>query len=217
MGAMVYSSKFGDVEIRYVALNSELYVSRSDLIEAVRACCTDYVKPVAGMLVDKYMDMFTDSYDSKCAKLSESSIGPVIHFHAAGNLLDTMSDFNYTEDDELIESGRRIRSLFLWLADSSYNASSYFGMTIYDTLGSVSNRLDRYSPPFVVRVIHDGVWIGECDDLGLVTEANSYDELTDRVWEIAPELYAENGLGDSTDGIRIKFIQEQSSESRMAL
>ncbi len=217
MGAAVYRAKFGDVEIRYVALNHELYVSRSDLIEAVRACCTDYVKPVANRLVDKYMEMFADSYDSKCAKLSESSIGPVIHFHAAGNLLDTMSDFNYTDDNELIESGRRIRALFLWLADSSYNASSYFGMTILDTLGSVSNRLDRHSPPFVVRVIHDGVWIGECDDLGLVTEANSYDELTNRVWEIAPELYAENGLGNSTDGMRIKFVQEQSSDSRMAL
>lgn len=217
MGIAAYSAKFGDRELRFVTLSRELYVSRNDLIEAVRDCCTDYVKPVASTLVEKYMDMFTDSHDSKCAILSDSSIGPVIHFHAAGNLLDTMSDFNDTGNDELIESGRRINTLFLWFSDASYNANNYFGMTIFDTLGSVKNRLDRYSPPFVVTVTHDGMWVAECDDLGLVTEAESYDELTNRVWEIAPELYEDNGLGKASDGIRIQFIQEQSSDPRVAL
>ncbi|WP_448511518.1 DUF1902 domain-containing protein [Photorhabdus laumondii] len=32
---------------------------------------------------------------------------------------------------------------------------------------------------FVVKITHDDVWIAECDELGLVTEAKSYDELTD--------------------------------------
>lgn len=217
MGIAAYSIKFGDRELRFVALGRELYVSRYDLIEAIRDCCTDHVKPVASRLVEGYMDMFTDSYDSKCAILSDSSIGPVIHFHAAGNLLNTMSDFNDTGNDELIESGRRINTLFFWFSDASYDASGYFGMTILDTLGSVKNRLDRYCPPFIVTVTHDGVWIAECDDLGLVTEANSYDELTHRVWQVAPELYVENGLGEASDSIRIQFVQEQSSDPRVAL
>ncbi|TDB57252.1 DUF1902 domain-containing protein [Photorhabdus khanii] len=70
---------------------------------------------------------------------------------------------------------------------------------------------------FVVKVTHDDVWIAECDELGLVTEAKSYDELTERVWEIAPELYELNGLGNYPDGMRISFVQEQSYDSRIAL
>ena len=42
---------------------------------------------------------------------------------------------------------------------------------------------------FVIDVsVCNGVWTAECDDLGLVTEAASYDELTERAGAIAPEL-----------------------------
>ncbi|WP_256125185.1 DUF1902 domain-containing protein [Photorhabdus luminescens] len=51
---------------------------------------------------------------------------------------------------------------------------------------------------FVVKVTHDDMWIAECDELGLVTEAKTYDELTERVWEIVPELY-EMDLGSNLD------------------
>ncbi|MDE1473348.1 DUF1902 domain-containing protein [Xenorhabdus bovienii] len=82
-------------------------------------------------------------------------------------------------------------------------------------LNSVSKRLDRLNDFFVVNVIHDGdVWVAECDELGLVTEAKTYDELTEQVWEITSELY--ELVGDS-EYIRIKFVQEQSSDSRIAL
>ncbi|MCW7764329.1 DUF1902 domain-containing protein [Photorhabdus luminescens] len=69
---------------------------------------------------------------------------------------------------------------------------------------------------FVVNVIHDDMWIAECDELGLVTEAKTYDELTERVWEIAPELYEMN-LDGNPDGMKISFVQEQSYDSRIAL
>lgn len=80
-------------------------------------------------------------------------------------------------------------------------------------MGVVITRLEA----FVVNVIHDDMWIAECDELGLVTEAKTYDELTEKVWEIAPELYEINGMGDQSEVIRLKFIQEQSSDSRVAL
>lgn len=48
---------------------------------------------------------------------------------------------------------------------------------------------------FAVEVTHaDGMWIAECDALGLVTEAKTYGELTARAWEIAPELAELNGF-----------------------
>ncbi|AOM40160.1 DUF1902 domain-containing protein [Xenorhabdus hominickii] len=71
-------------------------------------------------------------------------------------------------------------------------------------MGVVITRLEA----FVVNVIHADMWIAECDELGLVTEAKTYDELTEKVWEIAPELYEINGLGDHSEVIRIKFVQE---------
>ncbi|MEX0445536.1 DUF1902 domain-containing protein [Xenorhabdus sp. SGI246] len=80
-------------------------------------------------------------------------------------------------------------------------------------MGVVITRIEA----FVVNVIHDDMWIAECDELGLVTEAKNYDELIEKVWEIAPELYEINGLGDQSEVIRLKFVQEQSSDSRVVL
>ncbi|MCS3431622.1 DUF1902 domain-containing protein [Klebsiella sp. BIGb0407] len=77
-----------------------------------------------------------------------------------------------------------------------------------------------FSRPFEVNIHHDheeNVWVAECDALGLVTEAGTYEELTERVWEIVPELYEINGLGDNPDGIRLSFNQAQSYSDRMVL
>ncbi|EIY5102168.1 DUF1902 domain-containing protein [Klebsiella variicola] len=77
-----------------------------------------------------------------------------------------------------------------------------------------------FSRPFDVNVCHDhedNVWVAQCDALGLVTEAVTYEELTERVWEIAPELYIMNGLGSNPARISLSFNQEQSYSDRIAL
>lgn len=77
-----------------------------------------------------------------------------------------------------------------------------------------------FSRPFDVKVCHDhdeNVWVAECDALGLVTEASTYEELTERVWAIAPELYEMNGFGRNLARIRLSFTQEQSYSDRVAL
>jgi len=77
-----------------------------------------------------------------------------------------------------------------------------------------------FSRPFDVNVCHDHedkVWVAQCDALGLVTEAATYEELTERVWEIAPELYVMNGLGSNPARISLSFNQEQSYSDRIAL
>lgn len=58
--------------------------------------------------------------------------------------------------------------------------------------------------------VHDGIWTAECDALGLVTEADSYDKLIDLAWEIAPELAELNDVGVDAGSIRLRFTQEQS-------
>ncbi len=78
----------------------------------------------------------------------------------------------------------------------------------------------KFSQPFNVEVCHDheeNVWVAQCDDLGLVTEADTYEELTQRVWEVAPELYEMNGFTGNPARIRLSFTQEQSYQDRIAL
>jgi len=65
------------------------------------------------------------------------------------------------------------------------------------------------NPAFIVNVsVCDGIWTAECDALGLVTEADSYDALTDRAWEIAPELAELNAVGVEPENIRLLFCHE---------
>ncbi|EKK5564431.1 DUF1902 domain-containing protein [Enterobacter hormaechei] len=65
-----------------------------------------------------------------------------------------------------------------------------------------------FSRPFDVNVCHDhedNEWVAQCDAPGLVTEARTYEELTDRVCEIAPELYVMNGLGSNPAHLSLSF------------
>ena len=72
------------------------------------------------------------------------------------------------------------------------------------------------SPYYQVDVsCSNGVWTAVCDKLGLVTEADKYEDLIDRAWDIAEELYVENGLGSDTDALRLSFIHAQDSRYRM--
>lgn len=53
--------------------------------------------------------------------------------------------------------------------------------------------------------VYKGIWAAECDLLGLVTEADSYEELTERALEIAPELAELNNVGTESEIIRLRF------------
>jgi haemophilus-specific protein, uncharacterized len=46
--------------------------------------------------------------------------------------------------------------------------------------------------------------------LHLVTEGRTYEELQQRVWEIAPEMHELQGYGSESDNIRLAFIQTES-------
>jgi len=50
------------------------------------------------------------------------------------------------------------------------------------------------------------MWVAVCDGLCLVTEADSFEALVARVWEIAPEMAQENGLSIAPDALRLRFI-----------
>ncbi|MBT8419558.1 MAG: DUF1902 domain-containing protein [Gammaproteobacteria bacterium] len=49
------------------------------------------------------------------------------------------------------------------------------------------------------------MWLAECDQLGLVTEADDYATLENRARQIAPELAEMNGLFVPGQSIRLEF------------
>lgn len=63
---------------------------------------------------------------------------------------------------------------------------------------------------FIITVsVYGGIWTAECEALGLVTEAESYNELIERTWAITPELGELNLIGIDVDAIRLVFAHEQ--------
>ena len=65
---------------------------------------------------------------------------------------------------------------------------------------------------FTIEVMEDqGVWTAVCDAIGLVTEADSYEALTQRVWEIAPELADLNGYSVQPDSLILRFEHIETS------
>lgn len=73
---------------------------------------------------------------------------------------------------------------------------------------------------FTVNVSHDsesGMWVAVCDEIGLATESETYEGLTERVWEIAPEIAIENGFEIDTETLRISFQQIQTARERVSL
>jgi hypothetical protein len=77
------------------------------------------------------------------------------------------------------------------------------------------------SPPYVAEVIFDpecGMWVATCEELSVTTEAASYEALTARVWEIAPEVAEMNGLTfDANTRIQFRHVEDASSHQRTAM
>lgn len=66
--------------------------------------------------------------------------------------------------------------------------------------------IHQHDHSFVVNVATaEGIWFARCEALGLVAEADSYDELIERVWQVLPELAAANE--QHPDDIRLHFSQ----------
>jgi hypothetical protein len=66
---------------------------------------------------------------------------------------------------------------------------------------------ENLNSAFTVTVsVCDRIWTAECDALGLVTEAESYEELIERARQIAPELAELNNFGNGA--VRLRFLYE---------
>lgn len=214
----IYIASFGNIDIRFVNVDDDVFVSQGDFIRAMESCLTDDMKHIAGLFITGGVKIVGDTSDSRSAILGDSVIGPAIHFHAVGNILTSLVDMKNESNPSLRESCYRMNSLLQWYTIALSEADKYFGRNVADLLSSVKRRLDRLNSPFTVNVIHDGdVWVATCDELGLVTEAPDYESLTQRVWDVAGDMLDENDIDQDLECLRLYFVQEQVSDDRMAL
>lgn len=212
----VFTSNFGTLPLRFTLKGGELFVSKSDLTKIFYEFYpSDYRYIVEELMNKGITQIIGDKSDVVSVVIGESKIGAAIHFHAVGNLLHAYSELIDVDHEILRNSAFQISAFTTWYTGTLLKANNYFGITIEDTLMSVKKRLDRINPPYVVEVMYDvedniPAWIGTCDKLHLVTEGRTYEELQQRVWEIAPEMHELQGYGSESDNIRLAFIQTES-------
>lgn len=215
----IYTASFGSLPVRFVLKNEDLFVSKIDLYAAITECFTERIRALGVEFIDKGLCLLGDSADRAPGILGDSEIGPAIHFHAAGALLGSLSDLIDVDSDDLRESSFRVNTLWAWYSESIITAVQFFGRTAMDMLSSVKNRLDRINPAILVHVTQgDGMYTAECDSLHLVTEAYTFEELTERVWELAPDMIEANDLSIDPGSLRLRFeLFQDSAISKYAL
>jgi hypothetical protein len=211
MSQAIYTAHFGDFPVRFVCKEGTVYVSRDDFLAAMRDCYVATIREFAERFIDDGIGVFGVGTDKTAAVINKDTIGQVIHFNAIGNLLDSIRCLCFMPDNALTSSGLRetafrINALYKWYIFTMPKVDDFFGITVDDMLHSVAQRLDVMNPPLIVNVtLSNGFYTAVCDALHLVTEAQTIDELRDRVWELAPELVELNNLPIDADSMRLHF------------
>jgi hypothetical protein len=211
---------FGGVPVRFVYLvdREALFVSKDDLNAAVRSCWASTVVAFDAMpVVLDGLDYFADGSEKAGAVLDVDTIGGVVNVFSAGNLLSAIADMDDVGHQDWRNFALRADRLFKWYAYTLVEVRRFYGLGFFGVIGMAEDHLDKHNPALSVTVSeHDGLWIAECDDIGLVTEADSFDELRDRVWEIASKLVELNGLDTPADDLRLHFaFVDSAAQHRM--
>ena len=205
----IFTANFGDRPIRFIYLpnHKALFVSKDDIFAAIQTCWTASVPFDALPGVENVMGFFADDSEQAATLLDIDTIGPVVNVYSAGNLISSLADLHDVDHPDLRESAFRINTLFRWYTSTGMiGASRFYNIHFLETLSMAKDHLDKHNPSLPVSVTQsDGVWIAECDELGLVTEADDFESLRERVWEIAPELAELNGLEVPVTELRLNF------------
>lgn len=80
-------------------------------------------------------------------------------------------------------------------------------------------RPDFARAPFIAEVVFDpecSMWVVSCEELSVTTEAPSYEAMTARFWEIAPEIAELNGIAFDANS-RVQFLHTEKAHSRKVM
>ena len=209
-----YVARFGaDRPLRFVARGTVLYVSKADFIAAARDCFALGSESFAEQLLHESLQFLGDTKDQTGAVIDDAEIGPVVHWHLAGNLLANLAELRGEANAALRETAYRTHTFMLWFSGASSEASNFFGIGAHDILIQVGERLDRVNPPFIAEVEFDAeseMWIASCEAIGAFTEAPTYEALQERFWDIAPDIAQANGVAFD-ENTRVRFQQTEAA------
>lgn len=217
----LFHATFDNIPVRFIFIpeRKAVFVSNQDVLNSIRACMVDPLKAMPDFISRKGFDFFADETEKAVAVINVDTIGPVVNAYSTGNLISNLSEMHgdHQSGEALRGSSFRLNALNRWYGDTFSRATDYFGLGLKDVLDMAKEHLDRHNQAFTVSVTDlDGVWMAECDPLGLITEADSFEELTDRVWEITPELAELNGFEIAPENLRLKFEHIETGEQRLA-
>lgn len=214
----IYTAHLKNHPVRFVLKDGVLHISRSDFDAVASTCFVGGDEAVVKRVLDGGFRKLGVSEDVRSSVVGDDEIGAVVHWHLAGTVLHSMNEFGREQGGVYRETGVNALNLCMDLIALSRKANEYFGVDDAAVIYGVLERIERVAPPInVVVTEHDGWYVAECDDLHLVTEAQSMEELAERAWELVPDLIELNGLDIDPHNVRLSFnLLQEAPSQRMA-
>lgn len=214
----IYTAYFDNLPLRIVCFGKQraLYVSKSDFVAIANRLDNDLLP--GKQIMNTGLSEFIDADERRSMPIADNEIGLCCLGYAVGGLILTVAEFRTHEKEEVRELGYRYQSLLNWYSYTMTEAGKYFNLSIEDMMHTVVTKMNKTNPPFIVEVIKDEeskYWVASCEDLGLVTEAQTYEELTERCWEVVPDLIELNGLQVNPKDVRLRFENIENAQKHL--
>lgn len=204
----IYKAQYGNITVRFAMRDGDLYVSWDDIALVFEDFSPEYAKKVA---LEEGLSIVADSQDQTAIVVDVDTIGKAVNVFAVGTLISSLAALASEHDKGLLEIGIPAQAAFKWYFSVISDANDYFDRGLGDIMASAIKRMDRVNPALPVNITYsEGVYTAVCNELYLVTESKSLDELQELVWDLAPDLIDLNDLDIDPENLRLSFLLEQS-------
>lgn len=213
----IYRKEFDNIGLRFVVdKNGFLYVSHKDLFNIVKTFDEADQIAKASYLLQRGVDDFLDNQDKTAQVINDDEIGLCYNIFALNTLSSSLADLHDVDSENLRSISYKFHAFQKWFMTAYMEACEFFDIDVNIVLQQAVRSMDKYNPAHIVQVSHiDGVWIAECDDLGLVTEADDYEEMVENCWSLVPDLVELNDIGVESDSVRLKFSHVEEVPMQM--
>lgn len=213
--------RFGEINVRfcYEPKLRICYVCKGDILDSIVSLSDLEAQTVVRYIFENGIKDFIDADEKKSLIIDKNEIGLCLDVYSIGSLMHVISEMHDEPqaNDILRETSFRMNALLTWFTEAVTQAGNEFGVEIMDILTAVKMHLDKVNPAFQVEVTQDGdLWIAECDALGIVTEAESFEELESNTWGLVPDLVALNQVDINPDDVRLSFTHTVTAKAQRA-
>lgn len=220
----VVETFFGEFMVRFVRQKSVqgrdcIYVVRDDFIKAASDCMTGIHDEIKSSVFSAIINFGNVAGDKNRALVSKGSVEALISVPLIMKSVSLIAGLVNHENEALSESARRLHAFEIWFIHKCCEIDKKLGFEDWDLLQMMKERLDIKSPPIIVTVEHEadtGGWIAYNDEIPFAVEADSYEDLVEEAWKLAPEAMAENNIS-ITHPLRLSFVMDTCEPVAMAM